>query len=281
MVKIMVLGAGIMGLGIAQIMAQKGYEVMLHDVKAEFIEKGINHIHKNLGVLIKKGVLTFEEKCEISERIRGIGELKKELHCDLVIEAVNENLELKREIYRQLDGVFNKETIFASNTSSLSITELACCTGRPDKVIGMHFFNPVSQMNLVEVIQGTMTSKQTFDYIINIVHNIGKTPVTVVEAPGFLVNRILVPMINEAVFVLMEGSATAEDIDVAMKLGANHPIGPLALADFIGLDTCLAVMETLQKELGDNKYRPCPLLRKMVRARQLGRKTGQGFFKYK
>lgn len=269
-----------MGSGIAQVMAQAGYKVFLRDIELQLVNKGITSIEKNLTRLIEKGKMDARQKNEIMGRIQGIVELSEGKEADLVIEAIVENLELKKEVYKELDETCKKETIFASNTSSLSITALAACTKRPEKVLGMHFFNPAPVMKLVEVIKGVSTSTEVVETVKNIVESLGKTPVLVNEAPGFIVNRMLVPMINEAVYLLMEGVASAEDIDKAMQLGANHPIGPLALADLIGLDVCLAVMEVLHAEFGEDKYRPCPLLRKMVRAGALGRKTGKGFYQY-
>lgn len=269
-----------MGSGIAQVMAQAGYKVFLRDIEQQFVNKGITSIEKNLTRLIEKGKMDSRQKDEIMDRIQGIVELSEGKEADLVIEAIVENLDLKKEVYKELDETCKKETIFASNTSSLSITALAACTKRPEKVLGMHFFNPAPVMKLVEVIKGALTSAEVIETVKKIVESLGKTPVIVNEAPGFIVNRMLVPMINEAVYLLMEGVASAEDIDKAMQLGANHPIGPLALADLIGLDVCLAVMEVLHVEFGEDKYRPCPLLRKMVRSGALGRKTGKGFYQY-
>jgi len=280
MKKIMILGAGTMGSGIAQVVAQAGYEVIVRDVEQRFVDKGLAGVSKNLAKMVEKGKLTAEKKAEIEGRLSGTVDLAAGQDADLVIEAVIENLELKKKVYAELDAIVQPKAILASNTSSLSITALASCTKRPGQVIGMHFFNPVPVMSLVELIKGAGTSEETYAAAFEFVKSVGKTPVKVEEAPGFAVNRILVPMINEAAYLLSEGVASAEDIDTAMKLGANHPIGPLALADLIGLDVCLAVMEVLYTEFSDSKYRPCPLLRKMVRAGYLGRKTGRGFFKY-
>jgi len=278
--KILVVGAGTMGSSIAQLAAQSGFEVIMMDLETRIIEKGLMEIEKSLDRLISKGKLTREDKKEALSRIRGVTELSEGKEADLVIEAVIEKMELKKEVYRELDKIVQPAAILASNTSSLSITELGAVTQRPDKVIGMHFFNPIPMMQLVEVIKGAATSEDTFSTAIDLVRKMNKVPIGVNESPGFAVNRLLVPLINEAAFLLMEGVASADEIDTAMKLGANHPIGPLALGDLIGLDVCLAVMETLHMEFGDSKYRPCPLLRKLVRAGHLGRKTGKGFFNY-
>ncbi|AGK96398.1 3-hydroxybutyryl-CoA dehydrogenase [Clostridium pasteurianum] len=280
MKKVCVLGAGTMGAGIAQAFAAKGFEVVLRDIKDEFVERGIKGIDKNLSRSVTKGKLTEEAKTEILTRITGTVDLNQAADCDLVVEAAVENMKIKQEIFKELDSICKPETILASNTSSLSITEVAAATKRPDKVIGMHFFNPAPIMKLVEIIKGMATSQETFDAIKELSVSIGKDPVEVAEAPGFVVNRILIPMINEAVGIFAEGIASAEDIDTAMKLGANHPMGPLALGDLIGLDVCLAIMDVLYKETGDTKYRAHSLLRKYVRAGWLGRKSGKGFFDY-
>jgi 3-hydroxybutyryl-CoA dehydrogenase len=280
MKKVCVLGAGTMGAGIAQAFAAKGFEVVLRDIKDEFVERGLKGIDKNLSRSVTKGKLTEEAKTEILTRVTGTVDLNEAADCDLVVEAAVENMEIKKKIFADLDNICKPETILASNTSSLSITEVATATKRPDKVIGMHFFNPAPIMKLVELIKGMATSQETFDAIKELSVSIGKEPVEVAEAPGFVVNRILIPMINEAVGILSEGIASAEDIDTAMKLGANHPMGPLALGDLIGLDVCLAIMDVLYKETGDSKYRASSLLRKYVRAGWLGRKSGKGFFDY-
>lgn len=281
MEKIFVLGAGTMGAGIVQAFAQKGYEVIVRDIKDEFVQRGLSGINKNLSKLVSKGKMTEETKEEILSRISGTTDMNLAADCDLVVEAAIENMKIKKEIFAELDGICKKETILASNTSSLSITEVASATSRPDKVIGMHFFNPAPVMKLVEIIRGMATSQETFDAVKNLSLEIGKEPVEVKEAPGFVVNRILIPMINEASFILQEGIASVEDIDTAMKFGANHPMGPLALGDLIGLDVCLAIMDVLYNETGDNKYRASSTLRKYVRAGWLGRKSGRGFYNYK
>jgi 3-hydroxybutyryl-CoA dehydrogenase len=280
MKKIGVLGTGTMGAGIIQVLAQNGYEVVLRARRQTSVDKGISTVEKNLDRLIAKEKLTLEEKTDIMGRIKGSIDIEIIKDADLVIEAATEDMEAKKALFAELDALCKPETIIATNTSSLSITEIATATGRPDKIIGMHFFNPVPMMKLVEIIQGLATSEETRSTIVELTQNLGKTAVQVAEAPGFVVNRLLIPMINEAIGILADGVAKAEDIDEAMKLGANHPMGPLALGDLIGLDVCLAIMETLYSEFGDTKYRPHPLLKKMVRGNKLGRKTGIGFFDY-
>lgn len=280
MEKIFVLGAGTMGSGIVQAFAQKGYEVIVRDIKDELVQNGIVRINNGLSKLVSKGKMTEETKEDILSRISGTTDMNLAADCDLVVEAAIENMKIKKEIFAELDKVCKPETILASNTSSLSITEVASATNRPEKVIGMHFFNPAPVMKLVEIIRGMATSQETFDAVKELSVAIGKEPVEVEEAPGFVVNRILIPMINEASFILQEGIASVEDIDTAMKYGANHPMGPLALGDLIGLDVCLAIMDVLYNETGDTKYRSSSILRKYVRAGWLGRKSGRGFYNY-
>lgn len=276
---IMVIGAGQMGGGIAQVAAQAGYSVILNDIKEEFVNRGFGIIDKNLNRSVDKGKLKAEEKDQILGLITKSVSLQDAVSADLVIEAAVENMEIKAKIFAQLDEICPEHTILSTNTSSLPITEIAAFTKRPDRVIGMHFMNPVPVMKLVEVIRGLATSDEVYKTIEDLSIKMGKTPVEVNDAPGFVANRVLIPMINEAVFTLNEGIASVEAIDNVMKLGMNHPMGPLALGDLIGLDTVLSIMEVLHEGLGD-KYRPCPLLRKYVKAGWLGRKSGRGFYKY-
>lgn len=280
MKKVGVLGTGTMGAGIIQVLAQNGYEVVLRARRQTSVDNGIATVTKNLDKLVKKEKITAADKDEILSRVKGSTDISIVKDADLIIEAATENMEAKKALFQELDELCKPETIIATNTSALSITEIAAATSRPDKIIGMHFFNPVPAMKLVEIVKGLTTSEETRETIIELTKALKKTPVDVAEAPGFVVNRILIPMVNEGIGILADGVADAEGIDTAMQLGANHPMGPLALGDLIGLDVCLAIMETLYTEYGDTKYRPHPLLRKMVRANKLGRKTGVGFYDY-
>ena len=278
--RIAVVGGGVMGNGIAQVFATAGFDVELIDAKPEFVERALANISKNLDRVAKKQSWALEQAPAILARIKGSASLDAASKCELVIEAVSETFALKKSIFEQLDKATPAGTILATNTSSISITEIAAVTQRPDRVVGMHFMNPVPVMQLVEIIRGLATSDATYAVTEDLSKRLGKTPVEVNDFPGFVSNRILMPMINEACFTLMEGVATKESIDTVMKLGMNHPIGPLALADLIGLDTCVHIMEVLQQGFGDSKYRVCPLLRKMVKAGYLGRKSGRGFYEY-
>ncbi|ANF48745.1 MULTISPECIES: 3-hydroxybutyryl-CoA dehydrogenase [Priestia] len=277
---VMVIGAGQMGAGIAQVFAASGYQVSLYDVDQKNTQKGIEGIDKRLKKQVEKGSLSAKEYEEIMERLHLANEITAAQKADLIVEAVVEKMEVKQAIFAELDSLAPSHTVLATNTSSLPITEIAAVTTRPEKVIGMHFMNPVPVMKLVEIIRGLATTDEVYQAVYETTKKLNKTPVEVHDFPGFVSNRILMPMINEAVFTLYEGVANEEDIDQVMKLGMNHPMGPLTLADFIGLDTCLFIMETLHKGFGDDKYRPCPLLRKYVKAGWLGRKTGKGFFTY-
>lgn len=278
--KVCVVGTGTMGNGIAQTFAQAGHDVLLKGRSEASLQRAHKKISKSLGRMVSKGKMDEETQKAIEARIVDTMDFNDLRDSDLIIEVVAEQMPLKKEIFKTLDEVCKPEAILATNTSSLSITEIGAATSRPERVIGLHFFNPVPMMKLVEVISGQLTDPAVHDKAMEIAREVGKTPVSVNEAPGFVVNRILIPMINEGVGILADGVATREDIDEAMKLGANHPMGPLALADLIGLDVCLAIMEVLYTEFGDSKYRPHPLLRKMVRANLLGRKTGRGFYDY-
>ncbi|MFY0761332.1 3-hydroxybutyryl-CoA dehydrogenase [Metabacillus dongyingensis] len=277
---VMVIGAGQMGAGIAQVCAMAGYKVYLNDLKEEFVQKGFAAIDKNLQRQVDKEKMTAEQKHEILGRLTASIDLQDAEQTDLVIEAAVENMKIKSDIFAKLDEITPEQTILATNTSSLPITEIAAATKRPEKVIGMHFMNPVPVMKLVEIIRGLATSEEVYQAIEDMTKTLKKVPVEVNDFPGFVSNRILMPMINEAIYTLYEGVAEKEAIDEVMKLGMNHPMGPLTLADFIGLDTCLYIMETLHEGFGDDKYRPCPLLRKYVKAGWLGRKTGRGFYSY-
>ncbi|HOG45793.1 MAG TPA: 3-hydroxybutyryl-CoA dehydrogenase [Anaerolineae bacterium] len=278
--QVAVIGAGTMGNGIAQVFAQAGYPVTMIDIAAEQLQRGQATIERSLAKLVEKGKLGAAERDAALARIHTAATLDAAAGADLAVEAVFENAAVKKETLHALDAILPPQAILASNTSSISITELAAATGRPAQVIGMHFMNPVPLMQLVEIIRGLQTGDDTATATVETVRRLGKTPVLVNDAAGFVANRILMPMINEAVYTLMEGVASAEAIDTVMKLGMNHPMGPLTLADLIGLDVCLAIMEVLHKNLGDDKYRPCPLLRRMVAAGYLGRKSGRGFYTY-
>lgn len=278
--KVLVIGAGQMGSGIAQVCAQAGFDVKLNDREQQFYDRGIQTITKNLSRNVEKGRMTEDEKQSILNKITMSLSIEDANDVDLVIEAAVENMEIKQSIFKQLDEITPAHTILATNTSSLPITEIAAATNRPEQVIGMHFMNPVPVMKLVEIIRGLATSDEVYTAIEEMTKKLNKVPVEVNDFPGFVSNRILMPMINEAIYTLYEGVATKEAIDDVMKMGMNHPMGPLQLADFIGLDTCLYIMEILHEGFGDSKYRPCPLLRKYVKAGWLGKKTGRGFYIY-
>jgi 3-hydroxybutyryl-CoA dehydrogenase len=278
--QVAVLGAGTMGNGIAQVFAQFGHTVVLRDLEGPILERALANIDKSLAKLAEKGKIAAGDREATLARIRAATDLAAVAGADLVVEAVVESLSVKAEIFRELDRITAPHSILASNTSSISITKLGACTRRPEQVIGMHFMNPVPLMALVEVIRGQATSDQTTRTVVDLARGLGKTPVEVNDFPGFVSNRVLMPMINEAIFAVYEGVATAEAIDQVMKLGMNHPMGPLTLADFIGLDVCLAILNVLHEGLGDPKYRACPLLKRMVDAGWLGKKTGRGFYRY-
>ncbi|MBH0230558.1 3-hydroxybutyryl-CoA dehydrogenase [Halobacillus yeomjeoni] len=278
--KVMVIGAGQMGAGIAQVFAQSGLQVMLNDLKQEALDKGLAGIEKRLKRAMEKGKMTEEDQQSTLQNLSGSTALEDASDCDFVIEAVVENMDVKEKVFKSLDEITPSHAILATNTSSLPITEIAAATSRPSQVIGMHFMNPVPVMKLVEIIRAIQTSDETYQAIEDLAKKLEKTPVEVEDFPGFVSNRILMPMINEAIYTVHEGVATPEDVDTVMKLGMNHPMGPLTLADFIGLDTCLYIMEVLHEGFGDSKYRPCPLLRKYVKAGWLGKKSGRGFYSY-
>lgn len=277
---IMIIGAGQMGSGIAQVAAQAGFPVILQDVKEEFTERGMQTIRTSLERFVKKGTITPKTVADTLGHIRPTTAMEQAAEADVIIEAAVEKMDVKKEIFRKLDQLAPRHALLASNTSSLSVTELAAVTSRPEQVMGMHFMNPVPMMKLVEMIRGLQTSDDTYQAIEALARDMGKTPIVVRDFPGFISNRVLMPMINEAIYCLYEGVAEPEAIDEIMKLGMSHPMGPLQLADFIGLDTCLYIMEVLYEGFGDSKYRPCPLLRKYVEAGYLGKKSGRGFYRY-
>jgi 3-hydroxybutyryl-CoA dehydrogenase len=280
MATIGVIGAGTMGSGIAEVFARSGYDVVIVETTDEFLDRGLQRITSDLDKLVARERLTGEKRDTVLSRIEGTTDFDRLGNCDFVIEAVPEEKELKAELFKKLSETVDPETVLASNTSSLSITELGHCATNPERVIGMHFFNPVPRMELVEVVPGRATSDDTVAFTVAMAMQLGKNPIVVSDSPGFVVNRLMIPMINEAVFALNEGVASAEDIDAVMRLGASHPMGPLELADMIGLDTVLSIMEAMHHAFGDDKYRPAPLLRQMVSGGQLGRKSGQGFYSY-
>jgi len=278
--KIAVIGTGTMGHGIALVCARSGYEVVINDIKESFLKNGLRRIEEFLTRSVEKEKMTGEEKKQVLSKIKGTTNLNEVKDCDLIIEAISEKADLKKKLFKELDRLCPKKVIFASNTSAISITELALVTKRPDKFIGMHFMNPAPVIKLVEVVKGKKTSEETIQTIKELAIRMEKIPIEVNDSPGFISNRLLIPMINEAAYCLMEGVAKREAIDNVMKVGMNHPMGPLELADLIGIDTCLYIMEELHKGFSNSKYRPCPLLKKMVKAGYLGRKTGKGFYNY-